>query len=187
MNTMLAAITVIISAISVAISALLVLKQISLVRKQIKDTYEWNVRKTSQETLRDLISGEFPNWRDTIELEFGCRIPDPQENYESKIVNLEPEKIKKLDFVLGRLLNMLEVVCINIKNNVVDEDIIYDYLGVILIEYKRWSEPFIKEISNGDPRFLGSVKDYAKKWSTRFEEDQEKMAESGSIKGKEPL
>jgi Domain of unknown function (DUF4760) len=187
MTNMLAVITIAVSAIGVIASAILVLKQIALMRKQMQATYDWNVRKTSQEALRDLISGEFPNWRDKIELEFGCRIPDPKENYESKTADLPPEQIKELNFILGRVLNMLEVVSINIKNNVVDEDIIYDYLGVILIEYRRWSEPFIMEISNGDARYLGSLKQYAEKWSIRFEKEQRQMAESGLVNGKGTL
>jgi len=187
MNTTLAVVTIVVSSVGVIASAILVLKQITLMTRQMQVTYDWNVRKTSQEALRDLISGEFPKWRDKIESEFSCRIPDPKENYESKTSDLAPEKIKELNFVLGRLLNMLEVVCINIKNNVVDEDIIYDYLGVILIEYRRWSEPFIVKLSNGDARYLGSLKKYAEEWSIRFETEQRQMAESGLVKGKGTL
>lgn len=185
MNTTLAVITIAVSAIGVIVSAILVLNQIALVRKQMQATFDWNVRKTSQEALRDLISGDFPDWRDKIELEFGCNIPNHEENYESKIADLAPEKVKELDFVLGRLLNMLEVVCINIKNNVVDENTIYDYLGAILIEYRRWSEPFIARISKGDARYLVSLKKYAKEWTTRFEKEQRQLTEGGLVKGKE--
>jgi hypothetical protein len=179
MSTTLAVLTVVVSAISIVISALLLGKQISLVRKQAEATHKWDVDKTSQETLKDLTTGDFPNWRDKIESDIGCRIPNPEENYDVKIAHLGRVAKKDLDFTLGRLLNMLEVVCINIKNNVVDEDTVYDYLGFILIQYVRWSEPYIRAKSIGDPRFLGATRFYAKKWLLRFDRERNQMKENG--------
>lgn len=160
-----------------------------LLWKQIKETHEWNRRKTSQETLSQLVTGEFPHLREKVEREFGCKVWDHSETYDSKIANLDQQQKGELEYQLVRLLNILETIVINIKNNIVDEDMCYDYLGWILIEYARWANSLIEDRRKkaGDPRVLKDFTDYAHSWSLRLAGEKKAMVDGASVKGKPKL
>jgi hypothetical protein len=145
-----------------------------LLWKQIKEASKLNRWENTQETLDALTSGEFHILRDRLEKEFNCRIWDHTENYEKKILVLDEEKRDELDFALGGLLNVLEAFCIKIKNKLVDEDMCYDYLGFIMVEYKRWSEPFIAVKIRDNPLSLTVFISCADRWSKRLENDKKR-------------
>ena len=88
-----------------------------LLWKQIKENYEWNRRKTSQETLNNLVTG---------------------------------------DRILTKLLNIFEAVTVDIKHDIINENICYEYLGWIMAGYYRWGNPFVIKIRErvGEPRIL---------------------------------
>src|SRR5258706_9120531 len=99
-----------------------------LMWKQIKEASRLNRWANTQKTLDDLTTGEFRSLSDKIEKDFACGIDDHDENYEKKISQMDENAREELNFALGRLLNMLETLCIKIKNRIVEEDICYDYL-----------------------------------------------------------
>lgn len=164
--------------------------QLSKMSQQMREAHEWNRRKTSQEVLNVLVFGEFSTLRTIIESELGCNIPDTKETYETKKTAFgDQEKEKKLDDSLRKILNILEAIAINIKHKIVDEDICYDYLGWIMVEYHRWSLGFIdarRKIA-GDPRVLIGFSEYAERWQKRLASEKNTMAVSAAIPAKPAL
>ena len=169
---MLSMISIIISSVSTIIIGISAI----LLWKQIKGNHDWNRRKASHEALNTLTIGEFSDLRHKLEVEFGCAIWDKSQSYEDTVESVSKEEIDEIDAVLRKILNILEATAINMKNSIIDEDICYDYLGLIMTGYYRWSEPFIierrKRVS-GDPRVLGNFEDYAQKWIKRMDKNRE--------------
>jgi hypothetical protein len=163
--------------------------QLSKVSQQMRETHEWNRRKTSQEVLNVLVFGEFPTLRTTVESELRCNIPDPKETYETKTATLSDSDKEKLDNSLRQILNILETIAINIKHNIVDEDICYDYLGWIMVEYHRWSFGFIdaRRKKAGDSRVLISFSEYAERWQKRIASEKTNMVASTVVPAKAAL
>ena len=149
-----------------------------LLWKQIKETSRLSRWENTQKTLDDLTTGEFRKLRDTIEKDLNCRIWDHNEDYGQKVSNLDGRTRDKLDFALGGLLNILETFCLKIKNNFVEEDMCYEYLGFIMVEYKRWSNPFITVKVKDNPLSLAVLVDYSDRWSERLEKDKKKATAS---------
>jgi len=143
-----------------------------LLWQQIKEASKLNRWENTQETLDDLTTGEFHTLRDRVEKDFNCRIWDHTEDYEKRMRNFDENKREELDFALGGVLNVLETFSIKIKNKLIDEDMCYDYLGFIMVEYKRWSEPFIAVKIKDNPLSLSIFVSYADRWSKRLENDK---------------
>lgn len=174
------------SAIATGTAVAVAYFQLSKLSQQIRETHEWNRRKTSQEILNMLVFGEFPTLRTKVETELGCRIPDHKETYDLKVSSLSGEDKIKLDDALRRVLNILETIAINIKHNIIDEDICYDYLGWIMVEYHRWSTDFIADRRRvaGDPRVLIVFSEYAEKWATRLASERQSIANAALVPAK---
>ena len=113
-----------------------------LLWRQIKENHEWNRRKATQEVLNNLVFGEFPELRAKLEGEFKCKIWEKSQNFQNLTEGLSEERTDDIKILLSRILNILEAIAINIKNNIIDEDICYDYLGWIMSEYYRWSKQY---------------------------------------------
>ena len=156
-----------VSTIIIGISAL-------LLWKQIKGNYEWNRRKTSQETLNNLVSGEFPDLKHKLEDKFKCAIGNESQTYDDVVKCLSENKIDELDGILMKLLNIFEAITIDIKNDIINENICYDYLGWIMTGYYRWGNPFVIKIRErvGEPRVLENFEYYAQKWTERINEEK---------------
>jgi hypothetical protein len=184
-NSTLALVSVILS----SVGTLIIGVSAWLLWRQLRETHEWNRRKCSQEVLTNLVTGEFPRLREKLERELGCRILHGDETYDSKIKGLDPETRLSLDHTLARLLNILETVCINIKNHLIDEEICYDYLGWIAVQYRDWSDSFIRERRSlaEDQRVLGDVTAYADAWKVRMRDEREAIAKASRIRGKDRL
>lgn len=177
------------SGIATVVAVLVAYFQLSKLSKQMRDTHDWNRRKTSQETLNMLVFGNFPSLRAVIESELGCKIPDRNETYEIKRAKLPDTDKVKLDNALREILNIFEAIAINIKHNMIDEDICYDYLGWIMVEYHRWSLPFIearRRMAN-DSRILLVFSEFAEKWSTRISKEKQGTPTAAAVPAKQPL
>lgn len=164
----------IISLLVSSIGTILVGISAVLLWRQIRETDDWNRRKTSQEILGNLTLGEFPALRERVEVDFGCEIWNKQETYSTKSAGLTDQETQKLNYAVVRVLNALETISIHMKNDIVDEDICYDYLGWILIQYVRWGTPLIEEKRSkaGNLRIYEGVSDFAKRWEQRFAQEQ---------------
>jgi len=156
---------------------------------QIKSNHEWNRRKATQEALDKLVIGEFPELRKKLEVDLKCSIWNKDEDYGTLTHSISEQERRDFDSYLVRILNVFEMVGINIKNNVVDEEICYDYLGWLYTEYHRWSGPFIEERRKraGDPRVLINFTNYAEIWKERMEKERKDIREEISIPGKRKL
>ena len=127
-----------------------------LLWKQIKENYEWNRRKTSQETLNNLVTGEFPALRDELEDKVKCAIGNESQTYDDVVKGLPKNEIDEIDRILRKLLNIFESVAVDIKHDIINENICYEYLGWIMTGYYRWGNPFVIKIRErvGEPRIL---------------------------------
>lgn len=170
-------ITTIVSLSISSISTIIVGISAFLLWRQIKSTHNWNRRKTSQEILNNLVTGEFPQLRYKLEQEFNCVIWDKSHSYETKVKNVSEKGLVDLNYHLSRILNIFETIAINIKNNIIEEDICYDFMGWIFTEYYRWSRSYIEEKRQqaGDQRVLGDFTNFADKWVKRMQNEREKM------------
>lgn len=177
------------SGMATILVVLVAYSQLSKLSQQMREAHEWNRRKTSQEVLNVLVFGEFPSLRNMVESELGCNIPDHAETYEKKKGSLLDSDKAKLDDALRQILNILETIAVNIKHNIIDEDICYDYLGWIMVEYHRWSMPFIEErrTKAGDPRVLFDLSEYAKKWGDRMTSEKRNMTTAALVTPKKAL
>jgi hypothetical protein len=135
---------------------------------QIKETHKWNRLKTSQEILSTLAIGELPNLREKVEVDSGCEVWNEEQNYTTKCSSLSSLEARRLRYTVIRILNVLEAISIDIEKKVVDEEICYNYLGGVFIQYARWSEPLIRELdTKDDRRVYEHLSDLATKWWKR--------------------
>jgi len=127
--------------------------------------------------------------RKKLEIDLKCSIWNKDEDYGAFTNSMSEEENREFDGCLSRILNVFEMIGINIKNNVVEEGICYDYLGWLYTEYYRWSGPFVEERRKraGDPRVLINFTNYAEKWSKRMEKEKKDIQKEISIPGKKKL
>jgi hypothetical protein len=166
----------ILNTLVIAVTALLLYLQVRAIHKQIDTGHQWNRRKTTQEMLHVMVMGEFPSIRHELEEAYGCIIWDKNQTY-GDVVQAAPDKKDAVDYRLARIMNFFETIAINIKNDVIEEKICYDYLGWIYTEYYRWGKSFIEERRKraGDPRVLIDFSDYAEKWSQQMIQERNNL------------
>lgn len=135
------------------------------VLKQMRDTQRWNVRKTSEEMLSAMITGDFPKLMDRLILEFGWDIL-AHTPYDIIAKNLTDSQLAQVDVILRNILRHLEVICINMKNRIIDEEICFDYLRSIMTTFHVNCDSFIlkerKRRENSD--IFENTEAYGKKW-----------------------
>lgn len=159
-----------------------------LVWRQIKKTHEWNRRNATRETLEKLFIGDFPELRDKLEKLCGCIVWRIEDTYDNVIENNKDKK-NEIDNYLRRLLNIFETIAINIKNNVIDEDICYDNLNGIYVACFNWSKGFInKKRNESDDQFIYiELQNYALKWQNRSKLEKNGIGKKLSLPGKKKL
>ena len=104
---------------------------------QLRGTHEWNRRKAAHDLIFEASLGSFRALRDRLEQKIDVYNPD--QTYASVKDTLDKEDHVYLDATL----NFFENVCLAIKNNVINEDIIFQSLSAVMIAYMRWAEPYI--------------------------------------------
>jgi hypothetical protein len=149
-----------------------------IVVRQLKTNHEWNRRKATHDVLVTLVTGEFPKLRERLQTECNCLIYDESQTYGTAVKGADEDKIRKIDALVINMMNVLETVAIDIKHNIIDEDICYDYAGWLFTGLNRWAEPLIEKRRDiaGDPRVLGEFAYYARKWSQRMQNERAKLA-----------
>ena len=132
---------------------------------QMRSTQQWNKKKTSEELLIQTMTGEFTKLMDSLLLEYDWDIL-AHVSYSQKIENLSEGEVKQLDSVLRNILRHLEVVCINMKHDIIDEHVCYEYLHSILTTFYSNSADFIarERMRRKEPRVFIELEDYAQKW-----------------------
>lgn len=138
-----------------------------IIHKQIEKNTDWNIKKTSQEILNHLTTGEYLIIKSELQDKFGCDFSDECQNYLELKNKDEVDKNYKFDRKLAQFFNIFEVISINMKNGIVREDICKNYLHLMFTAYYRWGFSFIdqerKRCKNKEI-FL-EFENYAKKWS----------------------
>jgi len=171
-NLYISYITVIINALSMTAACVMLF----FVYKQTQTNQEWNRRKTSEETLTKLVIDEFYTLLNKLTLEYDWDPVNQEKNYSQVMDGMknDPKMIKHFQVTLRSLLRILETICINIKHNMIEEDICYDYMFSILINIYQKSHKFIqeeREIRN-NPHVFEHLEHFAKKWEIRYTSSQ---------------
>jgi hypothetical protein len=98
--------------------------------------------------------------------------------YLPECLRLGNEKQPEFDDTLVKLLNIFEVISIDIKNQIIDEEISYDYLGWFYTAYYMFSKDFItrrRKDAGDDMRVLMNYTQLAEKWTKRMQDEFIKM------------
>jgi hypothetical protein len=142
-----------------------------LVYRQTQKAQEWNRRKTSEETLNRLVMGEFYSLLNKLTTLYEWDPVNQQKDYVQITSELKNNKedIKNIQITIRSILRILEAVCINIKHNMIDEEVCYDYMYSILINIYRKNIEFIKRERDmrNNPHVFEYVEYYAKKWEQK--------------------
>lgn len=167
---------------------------------QIRKQHEWNRRKASHDFLSNLISGGVAELRTKLESEFGVDTRNTNQTYTT-VYNSISEEARKKEFyqTTYRLFNFFEQVGIGIKDHMLDEEICFDALHNIVIDYKRWGEPLIEERREGGreatwtefeyyaEKWRGPSKEHQKRAAKRREESRRRALEDGRLAPKSKL
>src|SRR3989338_6689152 len=149
-------------ALYVSILTLLIMALGNLLQwREIRAEQEWNRRNAAQKFLFDVMLGRFWELRKTLENRIS--IYDESQTYATKSGIMSAED----KMTLNAILNYLEVLCLCIKNHVIDEDIAFDSLHGLLFAYLRWAGPYIKDKRNIDKRMWIEIDPVAEKWKKR--------------------
>lgn len=132
---------------------------------EVAKAHDWNRRKSAHDMIFEASLGKFGELR--RQFENGLNIYDPSQTCASQ--DLSPAKKLQLDAAL----NFLENVCLSIKNNVVDEDIVYGALSDVLVAYWRWAQPYIRECRRISDDFWSEIDPYERRWREKAEAARE--------------
>jgi Domain of unknown function (DUF4760) len=79
---------------------------------------------------------------------------------------MSAEQLMHIDITLRNILRHLEVICINMKNRVIDEEICYDYLRSILTTFYTNCDTFItkERVRRREEAVFRNTEIYARKW-----------------------
>ena len=135
---------------------------------QMRQTQEWNRKKTSEELLTQIMTGEFPKLMDSLVLDFKWDVLAHQP-YAQQAQELTEGELPKLDAVLRNVLRHLEVVCINMKHEIIDEKVCYEYLHSIVTTFYTNCKGFIAQERGRrkEPRVFIELEEYAILWLKR--------------------
>ena len=143
---------------------------IFLAWRQLRETHEWNRRKSSDDALRFLVSADYQRLTDLFhEIVPFEEWSKEHTSYKDICPTLTDQQRCLAIKYSWDLLNVLESICIGMKNQIIDEDICFDYLAFILPRCFYWSEPFIDErrkVAN-EPRLYTELEDFANRWVER--------------------
>lgn len=162
----------VLNVVSVTILALSAL----LVYLQIRKAHEWNRRKAAHDLIFEASLGRFRKIRDHLEQKID--IYDEAQTYDT----LSSELDKQDHIFLDAALNFFDNLCLAIKNNVVDESIVYDSISNILVAYARWASPWIKQNRAICPLMWIEMDPYVEKWKQRDKETATRMIRPGASK-----
>lgn len=147
-----------------------------LVLRQIRSEQEWNRRNASQELLFNVILGRFGQMRRSLEEKVD--IYDDTQTWATVKDKLTRQDMQTLDAIL----NYLEVMCLCVKNNVIDNDITFDAMDGIMFAYLRWAGPYIKVNRAIDAKMWTEIDGIATKWREKRAEIEQRAQTPGKRK-----
>ena len=147
--------------------------------EEVAKAHDWNRRKSAHDLIFEASLGKFGELRRAFE--DGVDIYDPA--HTSATQPLSPAKKLQLDAAL----NFLENVCLSIKNNVVDEEIVYGALSDVLVAYWRWSQPYIRECRQISADFWLEIEPYERAWRERSDAAAQAARRAREVPGRPRL
>ena len=147
-----------------------------LIYRQNKASQEWNRRHTAHDLIFEASLGRFRSLRDRLEQKID--IYDPGQTYTTVKDKLDAED----HIFLDAALNFFENVCLAIKDNVLDEDILYESFGGILCAYTRWASPYIHAQRSISPTLWIEFDPFIERWATRDKQAVARLVEPGKSK-----
>jgi hypothetical protein len=140
---------------------------------QIRSSHEWNRRKAAHDFLGEIILGKFVEIRRKLEEKIDPY--DLNQTYATKKGDLSTEDT----LLLRELLNYLEELCLAIKHGIIDEDIAYESVPVLLCTYWRWAEAYVHAERRHSPLIWIEVENVVKRWKQRMEKDRCNLVKPG--------
>lgn len=146
---------------------------LSVSNETLTTNHKWNKLKTTHEILNKFIIGDIPDLSSSLKIKYNCHIGIDDNTYKKFVTELN--EIEKLEFddIIIRLLNIFEVVAIDIKNEIIDEEIAFDYLGWYYVKYYSFCEELIDERQGRDHsknKIFENYSSLATKWTSLIDE-----------------
>jgi hypothetical protein len=129
---------------------------------RMKRNHKWDKKYASQEILFKSISDDINDTRKSLEEQYDISLFEPNSDFYDDLSNIENEGDFK--FKTKRVLNFLEMVSAGIKNGIVEEEVCYEYLHVIFVNYYKWSKPYIEEIRGDNRPAYMAFEEYSERW-----------------------
>jgi len=158
------------------------LLQNNALRQQLEEVakeHDWNRRKSAHDLIVETSLGRFGEIR--RQLESGIDIYDEKKTCAD--VQLSDAQKVQLDAAL----NFLENICLSIKNNVVDEDIMFDAVAEILVGYHRWARPYITHWRKVSDDFWSEIDPFEERWRVRMAEAKRRARDARANPGRPRL
>lgn len=158
-----------------------ILYSLALTRRQMRDDIEWNKRKAAQETLLTLVTGPMQEWRSVIEVKYGCPVVGGGTTLKQFLEGaatdgrLTPQEVAEYKFAVLKCLNLLEAVCIYIRQGVLSHPIAYDFLGKVVVSFYDFAEGWVQE-KRAELKFyrgMGSLEEVARAWKKQLAIEEE--------------
>ena len=138
--------------------------------RQIKKTHQWNRRKASQDLITQLVIGDVREMRHRLETGFGVDIHDPQQSYANTLAKLTTDADRaELRYTARILLNYFETIAVGIKNNILEEDICFDFAVNVVLAYWRWARPLVTEAQLHTPLTWNETENMVRTWTQRLD------------------
>lgn len=153
---------------------------ILLVYLQMRRNHDWNRRKATQDLVTQAFTGDLADLRQTLQLEFGVDLKDPTQTYQAVLATITSDADRKrYEFTARALFNYFEVVAAALKNNVLDEDICYDQLGLAFCVYWKWGDYLIRECRANHPTVFIEWEHYVDRWSELYAKQTNALRKPG--------
>lgn len=148
----------------------------SVMLKSYRSEHDWNRRKATHDSLLIFTSGQSASLREKIVKIVGEEMW-VHRNYNDAKAELSEEDLKKLNNALNRLLNLYELYSLQIRNNVLDENISYYYLAHALPSVYEWSKSFIEQLrfEHNERHLFIELEYLAEQWNELKKQNAEKF------------
>ena len=124
-----------------------------MVNKQIATTQQWNRRKSAFDVAASYTKEIHEHSRKLHEM--GACFHDPNQTCDT-IIGSNSGNAKEIEYNLGCMLSLLEEMALGIRQGVLDNDIAYDLLNLILPDVYRWRMPYIeRDREHSETAYIG--------------------------------
>ena len=150
-----------------------------LTRTGQRANVDWQRQRASHDTLNSLVTGYFATQAEQLAKLTNYRLHD-LDGYEEALKQLGEGNHtgrNELDSTLLTILNMLTNVCVQLRNDVLDEKTCFAYLGYIIPTYWKWSNRYVRDAreKRQEPRLFMYLEVVAKDWESRKPELERKV------------